>query len=506
MKSAVELQPKASPFARLRELLAQSTAGMFSDQGTLRQKVFRSGFWVLLGQGCKQLGGVLRVVILARLLAPEDFGLMGIALVTLGFLETFAETGYQSALVQRTGDIQPYLNSVFTVQVLRGLALGLILLTGAPWAGSFFKNPEAVPLVQSVALIVVFRGLINPGVVVLQRELNFRKQFIWNITEFGTGLILAIGLGFWLRNAWALVLSSIGATAVQAAMSYVVAPIRPGFGWRWPLIRELSQFGKWMMGLNCIVYLSLNLDNVAVGRILGTAALGFYQVAYRIANLPATEISKVASIVAFPVYAQLQEDRTRTERFFFANLAVVVLAGLPLVFVCVFLGEPLVKLVLGEKWLPAVSILQVLSLYGQLRMLSAVGGPLFQGLGRPAYDTKMNLIRLFVLAALIFPLTTRWGAVGAAWAAVASVAATLPYWLRRCAECLMIRTGPILRRLGLLTAQVVLGLAIPLLLCVWILPTSRWSGLGVALGVASISYAAVLLTLWRNGIMPPRLS
>ncbi len=451
-------------------------AFLFTTTGSLKEKAIRGAIWSFLGNTITQLSSLLRSIILARLLAPHDFGLMGIALFTLGCLDTFTQTGYQAALIQRLGEVHDYLDTVFFVTAVRGLALAGLLYVVAPVAAAFFKNTQAIPVIQAISLIFLINGLINPATVFFQKELDFKKQFIWNLSEVMTGLITGILLAFLLRNVWALVISVLAAAVLKCALSYVLHPYRPRARFRWHQARELTRFGKWIMGGTIAGFLSTNLDTAVVGRLLGTAAVGFYQLSYRISNLPATGITHIFSSVAFPLYSKVQTEPPKLKRIFFTGLTITLLIGLPLVIFFLLLGHPATRLILREKWLPAVPALQVLSFYGLFRMLAATGGALFHGVGHPACDTRMNTFRLVALLVLIYP-ATRWGGlVGAAWAAVVSIGMTLPYWLVKTAEFLRIPPFAILYHLLRLCSFVVLAFGLPLFLLSRLVDPESWMG------------------------------
>jgi len=158
----------------------------------LSQRAVVSGVWVFLLRVVQQLFSLARLVILARILAPQDFGLMGIALLSMATLETFSQTGFQQALIQKKHYIKPYLDSAWTVLILRGVILFGILFLIAPYAASFFDAPEAKPIIQVIGLSVIFQAFTNIGVIHFQKELEFNKQFIYQLSGTLTDFVVAI--------------------------------------------------------------------------------------------------------------------------------------------------------------------------------------------------------------------------------------------------------------------------------------------------------------------------
>lgn len=472
-------------------------AHLFAEHGSLKQKAIRSSLWALLGNGISQLATLVRMVVLARLLSPNDFGVMAVAAMVLSGLDAFTQTGYQAALIQRPGDIRGHLNTAFSIQALRGFVLAGLLYTLAPFIAAFFHNVEATPVIRVVSIAVLIQGFVNPAIVFFQKELNFKRQVFWNLSEALTGLVVGVVLAFILRNVWALVGAFIASAIARTSVSFVMHPYRPRPRIDWRCAWELTRFGRWVFGTNILAYLSSNLDLAVVGRILGTVGLGFYQMAYRISNLPATVMVQIFSNVAFPLYAKVQADKQKLNRIFFLGLDIVLLMGLPVALFFAILAKPLVVVVLGEKWLPAAVGLQILAFYGFLRMVVILGGELFVGIGHPACGTKLNIFRFVALAVLVYPLTHQWGLVGAAAAAVCSMAVSLPYWLVRCAGFLDLSPGHIIRNVLRGLMPVLFGCAAPLVLFSILLPVQQPWALLLTMGITALIYSAMTFSRLR---------
>ncbi len=181
----------------------------------LSQRTVRGGFWAFLLRIVQQIFSLARLVILARLLAPHDFGLMGIALLTMSTLETFSQTGFQQALIQKKATIASYLDAVWTVLIIRGFVLFGILYFAAPLAASFFDVPEAKAIIQVIGLSVLFQAFTNIGVIYFQKELEFNKEFIYQSAGTLADFSVAILGVLILRNVWALVFGLLAGNAVR---------------------------------------------------------------------------------------------------------------------------------------------------------------------------------------------------------------------------------------------------------------------------------------------------
>ena len=385
---------------------------------TLSQKVVRSGFWVVTFKIVERTLRFIRTVILARLLAPSDFGLFGIACLAMNTLETFTKTGFGTALVQKKERTEDFLDTAWTVSIIRGVSLFLILFFSAPLAANFFNSPKATPIIRVIATILLFGSVSNIGTVYFVKELDFRKRFIIQITRTIANVGVAIPLAFILRNTWALVWGMLAGSIVGCIMSYIIHPYRPKLHLETVKAKELFTFGKWIFASTIIIFLVTQGDDILVGKLLGVTALGFYTMAYAISNLPATEITHVISNVTFPAYSKLQDNLPKLREAYLKVLQLTAFISIPLAGGIFILASDFTRIFLGDKWMPMVPAMQVLALWGAIRSIGATTGPIFQGVGNPGIATKLQFGQLILLVILIYPFTIRWGILGASWAVV----------------------------------------------------------------------------------------
>lgn len=391
---------------------------LFSPGETLASRTLNAGVWGFALNLSTRLLRTIRTVVIARFLAPEDLGLFGIALLSLSLLETFTNTGFRQALIQRAGNIDDYLDAAWTIQLLRGVVLGGALLLAAPLVANFFDAPEAVAIIRWLALVVVLAGLNNIGVVYFDKELQFRERFVFRSIPQVADLIASATAAVILRNVWALVIGLVVSSAVRLVASYVAHPHRPRFSTDWHKAWELFRFGVWVLGSSMLLYLMLNLDDIVVGKVLSTADLGYYQLAYTISALVATEITTVVSQVGFPALSMIQSDLPRLGRTYLRALQLVAVVAFPFAAGLWFVGPQVVEVFLGSRWLPLIAAYEVLALWGLIRSIGSTTHPLFGAVGKPYIVTGIELATVLILAATIYPLTVHGGIAGAAWATV----------------------------------------------------------------------------------------
>lgn len=379
---------------------------------SLKQRVIRGGFWAFAARIVSRAFSFLRLIVLARLLIPEDFGLMGVALLSLSTLETFSETGFNQALIQKQPLSQKDLDTSWTISVIRGLVLFLVLFFAAPFLALFFSSPQAESVVRLIAFGLLFNGLVNSGIIFFQKEIDFKKQFYYQFSGDLVDLLVAIGLALWWGSVWALVFGFLAGSLTRLVFSYLIHSYRPSFRIDKQRAKELFQFGKWIFVANLIVFFLTQGDDAFVGKFLGITALGFYQLAFRLSNLPATEITHVISQVTFPAYSKLQKNINQFRQAYLRTLSLVSLIAFPLAIGLFILAPEIVKLLLGEKWLPIIPVLRVLSLFGIIRAITGVGGSVILAAGKPQLITYVTSIQLAIMAILIYPFARRWDIFG----------------------------------------------------------------------------------------------
>lgn len=393
---------------------------MLDPGTTLRRRVLHAGGWNFGLRMVLRLSTTVRLIILARLLAPDDFGLMGVAFVALEFLERVTATGFRAALVQRRDRIDEYLDTAWTVDLVRHLVIAGGLVLGAPLVAALFNEPRAVPIVQVMALGIAISGFTNIGTVYFERDLEFHRTFVHQLSGIIANITVGIGAALILRNVWALVLGYLAQNLVSTVVSYFVHSYRPRLRFRRAQASELFHFGKWVFGADTLTYLLNNADYVVVGRMLGSGPLGFYRVAFNLSQLAATELTLVISKVAFPAYSRIQGDAERLRRAYMQSLDVVAALSVPASVGLALVAPPLVEVLLGERWTTMTVSLQLLALAGLTRALASTSGPLFRAVGRPQMGAKLAGARVAVLIPLLIYATSRWGIEGAAGAVLAS--------------------------------------------------------------------------------------
>ncbi len=376
-------------------------------------RVARGGIWLAIGGVTARLASFGKLAVLGRLLTPADFGLVAMGFVVMRWVEYVTQTGVKDALIRTRTDIGPYLDTAWTVQLFRSALIAVAVFAGAPVAAWVFATPAVQPIVHAVAVVILLRGLTNPAIVYLPRELDFRREVMWRLSGTLAGLVVAVAVALVWRSVWALVISVGAAQAVETAVSYWIMPYRPHIRLDRGRARELLAFGKWIFFWNFLTLCGSYVDTIVIGRSLGAAELGFYQVASQLAFATIAALGTYSHGVMFPAFSKLQESKD-VGRALVRTLTLMSAVALPIAcFITVFAG-PLVRIVAGPQWMGIVPCVRILAWAGAATALAAAVAPLFQATGSAHVPVWTSVVKLLVLCVLLYPLVVAFGIVGGA--------------------------------------------------------------------------------------------
>jgi lipopolysaccharide exporter len=402
------------------KLLKRAFQFLDRTDGSLHHKALRSGAWVGLSSAGMAVLSFARSIILARLLTPEIFGLMAICSMAFRMIEIFTETGFGAALIHRQQRFEDARDTAFTLMVLRGIGLSVLAFFIAPWAAEFYDQPILDSLVAVVGISFIFTGCKNVNLIALQKELDFKRLAYFEQAAGVLNFFVSVGLAYAFRSVWALVYAQILSAAINSALSFIIVPGRVRFRLDFAIAKELFHYGKFITGLVIVVFLTRELDNAVIGKLLGMDALGYYVIAYTLANIPSTYLSTVLAKVLFPMFSKLQTNRLRLGVEYGRGIRLVTAVAVPLSVGIAVLAPEIVLALYGPRWSPAIAPLQILAVFGCFRALWMLNGYLYNAIGSPRIDFYISLARLIAMGMLLYPLTVMYGIVGV------SLAVTVP--------------------------------------------------------------------------------
>lgn len=455
--------------------------------------------WMVAVRLWMRLIGLVSTVILARLLATEDFGLVAMAMLLVGFLEATSEMSFDSALIQNQNATRDHYDTVWTLAILRGLVIAICVWLLAVPAAEFFDEPRLTDLLSWLALMALVRGFTNVGIVDFRRDLEFEKEFWFLFRVRIISFVVVITAAVILRDYWALIIGMLAAQIAHMLLSYVMCPYRPRLTLKHWI--EILHFSKWLFANSMLQYFQNRADATVVGKLIGASSLGIYSVAYEIATLATTEMIAPIRRALLPGYAKLQDNPKRFKSGFIEGYALIFLIGAPAALGLGLTAHLFVPLLLGPNWLAAIPLVQVLALTGFFQVGTANTSVVIIASGRP------HLLLLSVMLSVVIGFPTMiwagmtFGAIGVAWTTVAMTSvltATLTVF-----GCRVCKTGvaellrPMWRASFALVAMVAVVSAVNATFIPTLAPLTLFGQMILAAGLGAATYGAALYGLWQ---------
>lgn len=367
--------------------------------GRPRGSVFSSARWNALGRGSQRTIRFGLSLVLARLLAPEDFGLMAVASMVIGLLDLVRDLGTGQAVVQRRELSQELLSSVFVVNVASGLGVAALIGATADLVGLAFSAREVAPLLRVMAAGFVVYSTCIVHRSLLARELRFRVLSSADVSgalaNAGVAITLAL-LGF---GVWSLVAGYVASCAVATAVFWLRSPWRPSAHFAWSDVREIRRFSLNLTASNVVNYLFQNADTLIISRALGPVELGIYSMARRIVFFPAQALGQMLGGVLLPALARVQDDLPRLRSDLLRVSQGIAMLVFPVALGAVVIADPFVRAVLGERWLPAIPVMQLLGPVALLLGTLFPVGAIYRARGRTDWLLAWGIVSGAVTAA-----------------------------------------------------------------------------------------------------------
>jgi O-antigen/teichoic acid export membrane protein len=394
---------------------------------SLAQSAASGAKWSVVSVAGRRLVTFLTSVVLARLLSPADFGLVAMAAVFVGFLELLRDMGTGTAIVQADRPTDALLSSIFWLNLGFGVVTIALLLSFAPLAAILLRQPQLSAVLRILSISIFFAAVSVVSTSILIRELRFRRLAIVELVGSSVGGMVGIGLALSGYAVWSLVWQSLCTAFIISAGTCLSSSWRPRILFDLYSVKSVVGFSANLTGFNVMNYFVRNVDNFLIGRYLGAANLGFYDVAYRVMLSPLQLVSWALGRALFPVYARMRADQERLGAAYLKVTGAIALVAFPMMFGLVGVADPLVVTVLGPTWAPVVPLLLILAPLGALQAIGTNVGYIYQAMGRTdlllrwGAGTGMILVPAFVIG-------LQWGIVGVA-ACYAVVSYALAYHL-----------------------------------------------------------------------------
>jgi lipopolysaccharide exporter len=389
-----------------------------SRMGYTRQAVTGFGWKTIVTFATGALTA-LKLVLLARILDQREFGLFAYIAIALGLAESITETGVNITLIQAKESIKYFINTAWVIAIIRGLLIGIVMLAMGAGMSQFYQEPSLTVLVAIAALVPVIKGFINPAIITYQKELRFFRDSVFRFSILLIESALAVFLAWQLKSVTGLVIALVGSALFEVILSFAIFKLRPAFEYLPNRAKTIFANARGLSISAALSYIAENIDDLILGKILGTSPLGIYHTSYSLSHKGTQSFAQALNHSAIPVFAKIGDDKPRLRKAFWKAMtglsALLLIALIPLV----FLPQLVVDILLGEKWAAVAPVLPWLSIAGALQALTTICYTTL--MSTKSYQT-MNVHR--VLSIIVFvPLfiwgSTTFGLVGAAiaWAA-----------------------------------------------------------------------------------------
>lgn len=384
---------------------------MSSVDANLKSQAINACVWRLLQSLCIQGANFVIQVVLARLLLPRDFGLIAMIWVFIAITETFINSGYGYALIQRRKATYTDECSIFYFNIgvsLVGCALIWLL---APWIAQFYRQPLLVSLTRIASLVLVIGAFGHIHLCLLAKNIDFKTQCRIGITATCFSGVLGVALAVLGFGAWSLVAQHLSRASVRVALAWYYSKWRPAWLFSFESLRSMFAFGSNILFSSLLQSVYQNVYVAVIGRLFSPMELGFYSRADRLQQLPSQTITHVVTAVAFPVFSRIQEDTIRLKNALRACLSMLAFAVFPAMVALAVMAESLVVVLLTEKWLPCVPYLQLLCIVGAMYPFYVLHAKVLLAVGRGRLYLAIQLVQKMIII-LSIVVTYRWGIMG----------------------------------------------------------------------------------------------
>lgn len=356
----------------------------------IRDRLAKGAAWTMLSRILVNLISLLSTFLLAHLLTPEDFGLVAIATTLLEVFNAATGLSLANALIRHNDPSEDHFHSAWTLNFLRALLVGGIFAAAAWPVAHAYGDPRLVDIMLLFAVSILLTGFGNPKMVIFSRDLVFSQDVVLQVSQKLAGLVVSVTLALIFRSYWALVLGVIAAQVTAIVISYIFKPYRPRLNLgHW---RELLSFSVWMTLQDFLYTMNWATDHLMIGAVVGRAGLGHFSVGSNLAAVPMREAGLSITKLLFPGLVRVMHDRERIQAAYLAAQALLVAIILPVGLGMALCARPAVELAMGAKWLPAVPVIQGLSIIMALQALGMLAKPLAmaKGLTRGLFNRNLT--------------------------------------------------------------------------------------------------------------------
>lgn len=383
---------------------------------SLGDRVAKGIAWLTVGRVAVRLLDLFSMIVLARLLTPDDFGLVALAMTFSAMLELMTAFGIEAALIRYQQADRTFYDTAWTLSMIRSFIIAGALLVGASPAAAFFGEPRLTSIVMWLAVPVLLEGVRNIAIIDFVKHLQFNNEFKIVLIEKFCQVLASTAAAIVLHNYWALIIGLVTGKLARVTLSYCLISFRPHFGIK--RLRELLSFGVWTFISAIMGFLGLRAPAFFLGKMIDPTAVGLFNVSFNLANLGSTEILNPIRTVLFPGYAKLSATPSSLRSSFVLALGLSLTVGTPAAVGIAMVSDPLVLVCLGRQWIGAAPIVSALAIFSLCQTGVTATGGLYMAMGRPQYVSYLGIVFGILTIPLLYIFISEYGTIGAAYAMI----------------------------------------------------------------------------------------
>lgn len=384
---------------------------------SLKKKTFAGFLWTFLDVFVIRGSVFIAMIVLARLLGPEDFGLVGMIAVFIAIGKSLTDSGMSHSLIRTTRPGQKDFSTVFYINLVMSLIVYALIYILAPFIADFFGYQVLINLVRTYCVIFIIIAFSAVQLAILTRNMKFRAIALYNIPSNLIGVLIGISLGYLGYGVWSIIWMYLAIEIVRTILLWGFSDWKPKLIFSWRKFREHYGFGYKLMLSGLLNTLFQNIYNVLIGKFYSAQSLGYYERSKQFTTYPSSTLTGVISKVTYPMLSSITNDKERLEKTYRNLLKSSFFIIAPIMLATAAVAEPLFTLVLGEEWLPAVIYFQILSLAMMLHPVHSFNLNILKVFGRSDLFLKIEVIKkiITVLAVLV---AFQFGVIGLVWSSV----------------------------------------------------------------------------------------
>lgn len=349
-------------------------------------------FWSFLNQGGNQVLSLLITFVLARLVSPQEFGLIGMITVFTGFAIRFVDFGFSAALIYKKNVNEEDINTVYTLNTLFGVTFSMLFFAIAPWIASFYEQPILSLLTRSFAIIFIVTGISGVNRALISKGMEFKLNTVITVISLIISSTIAIIMAYMGYGVWSILFKILLQEIINALLYFYFFPVNQKFRFSRESFNSMFSMGRNVAAESTVNYWSRNADNLLIGRMIGSEALGLYSKAYSVMLLPLTNISRVISKVMFPSFSLIQEDLQQIKSLYLKTTKLIGFVTFPLMAGLSLLSELFVLATFGKEWIQMAPLISILSVLGAFQSILSLNGVIYNSLGKSHLAFRITLV------------------------------------------------------------------------------------------------------------------